>query len=104
MDKDKFIEKIKEIGTLDSDVDIRTALTELSDEISPMFDLNASLVEENSKFKEDNEKLREANMQLFLRVGSQTPAEAQKENTGIEPEKEPRKYEDLFDANGNLKI
>lgn len=104
MDKDKFIEKIKEIGALESDIDIRTALTELTDEVVPVFDTKQSLEEENNKYKEDNEKLREANMQLFLRVGSQTPAEAQKEISGVEPEKTPRKYEDLFDETGNLKI
>lgn len=102
MDKDKFIEKIKEIGSLESDVDIRSALTELTDEVVPMFERNQTLEDENNKFKEDNEKLRSANMQLFLRVGSQTPAEAQKENTGVD-EKKPRKFEDLFDSNGNLK-
>ena len=102
MDKDKFIETIKEIGSLESDVDIRSALTELTDEVVPMFERNKTLEDENNKYKEDNEKLRSANMQLFLRVGSQTPAEAQVENTGVK-EKEPRKFEDLFDSNGNLK-
>lgn len=103
MDKDKFLEKIKEIGTLENDVDIRTALTELSDELIPVFDKEQSLEEENIKFKDDNEKLREANMQLFLRVGSKTPEQAQKDTTGQEAEKEPRKFEDLFDDKGNLK-
>lgn len=104
MDKETFIERIKGIGSLESDIDMRTALTELTDEISPLFDEKKSLEDENSKYKEDNEKLREANMQLFLRIGSQTPSEARQESTGAEPEKEPRKYEDLFDSNGNLKI
>lgn len=103
MDKDTFLEKIKTIGTMESDVDIRQALTELSDEVVPFFEKNKLLEEENNKFKEDNEKLRQANMQLFLRVGSQTPSEARQEATGSEPEKPPRKFEDLFDASGNLK-
>ena len=103
MDKETFLEKIKQIGTLESDVDIRQALTELTDEVVPVFEKEHTLEEENNKYKEDNEKLRQANMQLFLRVGSTTPEEAQKETTGADPVKEPRKFEDLFDEKGNLK-
>ena len=104
MDKDKFLEKIKAIGTLENEVDIRQELTELTDGILPLFENNETLENENKKFKEDNEKLREANMQLFLRVGSKTTEESHKEETGAEQEKEPRKFEDLFDNNGNLKL
>ena len=103
MNKDSFLEKIKEIGTLDNEGDVRVALTELSESVLPLFDEKESLSNENDKFREDNEKLREANMKLFLQVGSKTPAEARKEESG-EPEKTPRKYEDLFDETGNLKI
>ena len=103
MEKDKFIERVKEIGLLESDVDIRSALTELTDEVTPLFDSYQELEKENNKYKEDNEKLREANMQLFLRVGSKTPDEAQKDIVGEQNIKEPRKYADLFDENGNLK-
>ena len=70
MDKDTFLEKIKEIGTLEDEVERRTALTDLTDSISSIFDTNSNLVEENNKYKEDNEKLRSANMQLFLKVGT----------------------------------
>lgn len=103
MDKDTFLEKIKEIGVLENEGDIRVALTELSESVTPIFDEKVNLEEENIKFKEDNEKLREANMKLFLQVGSKTPKEAEKETTG-EEEKPPRKFEDLFDNNGELKL
>ena len=44
-------------------------------------------------------------MQLFLRVGAEkTPEEIKTDNLGKqEEEKEPRKFEDLFDDKGNLK-
>lgn len=105
MDKDAFLEMVKEIGTLENDVDRRTKLSELTDGVSAIFDSNTSLMEENNKYKEDNEKLRSANMQLFLRVGSEkTPEEVRNDNLGAEvKEKEPRKFEDLFDDKGNLK-
>lgn len=106
MDKNTFLDSIKEIGTLEDVVEIRTKLAELSDNVSSIFDDNDSLKEQNTKFEEDNEKLRSANMQLFLRVGTtKTEQEVIKDQTGTEPEqeKEPRKFENLFDDNGNLK-
>lgn len=103
MDKETFLEKIKEIGILENEADIRVALTELSDAVTPIFDDNTTLENENNKYKEDNEKLREANMKLFLQVGSKTQDEVKKETSGEEV-KEPRKFEDLFDNNGNLKL
>ena len=101
MDKDTFLNAIKEIGTLEDDVERRTKLTELSDSLSNLFDENQTLTESNKKYAEDNEKLRTANMQLFLRVGENKPDETKAEYE--EQEKEPRKFEDLFDDKGNLK-
>lgn len=105
MKKDEFLEMIKEIGTLEDEVERRTKLTELTDSVSNIFDSNADLMEKNKKFEEDNEKLRNANMQLFLRVGAnKTEKEIQEDQVGkTEEEKEPRKFEDLFDDKGNLK-
>lgn len=105
MDKNEFLEAIKQIGTEADDVQRRTMLTELSDKISGIFDSNTELMEKNKSFEEDNEKLRSANMQLFLRVGAnKTEEEIQKNQVGeSEVDKEPRKFENLFDENGNLK-
>lgn len=106
MDKDTFLEKIKEIGTLEDEVERRTALTELSESVSSIFDNNSNLMEENNKYKEDNEKLRSANMQLFLRIGeSKAPEEVTKDLTGVKEDNtpEPRKFESLFDDKGGLK-
>lgn len=105
MDKNEFLEAIKQIGTVADDVQRRTMLTELSDKISGIFDSNTELMERNKSFEEDNEKLRSANMQLFLRVGAnKTEEEIQKNQVGdTDSVKEPRKFENLFDENGNLK-
>lgn len=102
MDRDKFLNKITEIGTTEDEVARRTLLAELSDEVSQVFDNNEALANENAKYVEDNEKLRSANMQLFLRVGEKTSDDVKKEQK-IEEEKEPRKFENLFDDKGNLK-
>lgn len=106
MDKDSFLEAIKQIGTCEDEVERRTKLTELSEGVVNIFDLNTELESKNTSYKEDNEKLREANMQLFLRVGSnKTEEELKKDKTGIKEEEEitPRKFSDLFDEKGNLK-
>lgn len=104
MDKEEFLEVIKQIGTVDDDVERRTKLTELTESISTIFDSNVDLMEKNKKFEEDNEKLRSANMQLFLKVGAnKSEKEILEDQTGQAPEKEPRKFEDLFDSKGNIK-
>lgn len=104
MDKNQFLEMVKEIGTIEDDVERRTKLTELTDGVSSIFDTNSALEEKNKQYVEDNEKLRSANMQLFLRVGAdKSDDEIRKEETGTEKEPEPRKFKDLFDDNGNLK-
>lgn len=106
MDKETFLQAITDIGTCEDEVERRTKLTELSEEVVNIFDSNSKLESENTKYQEDNEKLREANMQLFLRVGSnKTEEELKEDKTGIKEEevKEPRKFKDLFDEKGNLK-
>ena len=105
MDKNEFLEMVKQIGTLEDEVERRTKLTELTDSVSNIFDSNVELMEKNKQFEEDNEKLRNANMQLFLKVGAnKTEKEVQEDQVGkVEEEKEPRKFEDLFDDKGNLK-
>ena len=57
MDKDSFLEKIKQIGTLEDEVERRTALTELTDEVSGIFDTNNDLMEKNKKLMEKNNDL-----------------------------------------------
>lgn len=105
MDKEKFLEVIKEIGTCEDEVERRTKLTELSEGVVNIFDSNSDLESKNIKYQEEMEKLREANMQLFLRVGSnKTEEEVKEDKTGIKEEvKEPRKFSELFDEKGNLK-
>lgn len=99
MDKKSFLERITEIGTLEDMTDVREHLTELSTEVSEVFDNNETLTASNRQFEEDNEKLRKANMSLFLKVGEQkSPEQIQKDKTGIEPkpDKEKKSFDDLL--------
>ena len=99
MDKDLFIEKIKEAGLSDDMVKVRGILAEIQDEVSKVYDESVSMKETLTKANEDMESLRQANMDLFKKIGSQ-----EKPNeTGIqqEPPKVYESYENL--AKGFMK-
>lgn len=101
MDKKEFLNKIQEIGTCEDEATRRTILTEISDDVSSIFDRVDTLTVEKEQYIEANERLREANMKLFLQVGEDRqpsePAPTQ------EPEPQKRKFEDLFNEKGDLK-
>lgn len=105
MNKEEFLDKLKEIGTEEDEVARRTMLSDLTDEVTRVYDENSTLSEANTKYEEDNEKLRSANMQLFLKVGAnKTEKEVNEDKTGIKEDKvEPRRFENLFDDKGGLK-
>lgn len=105
MNKEEFLDKLKEIGTEEDEVARRTMLSDLTDEVTRVYDENSTLSEANTKYEEDNEKLRSANMQLFLKVGAnKTEKEVKEDKTGIKEDKvEPRRFENLFDDKGGLK-
>ena len=106
MDKQAFLDKLKEIGTSEDETVRRDIIADLTDEVSRVYDENSSLTESNKSYVEDNEKLRSANMKLFLRVGEEkTPQEINENKTGVknEPTPEPRKFSDLFNDKGGLK-
>lgn len=106
MDKDTLISKITELGTITDDVERRSKLTELSDELVKVIDnvdtLNAQISSLNEDIKVKDEtliKVRDENRSLFLRVEQQKSAgQITEENTGVKEEVEPvkRKFEDLF--------
>ena len=105
MDREELLNKLKEIGTCEDDVKRRELLTEVTDNVSTVYEQYTHSTEDLKKIKEDNEKLGEANMKLFLRVGeSKSPEESTKEKTGIDnKDPEPRKFESLFDEKGMIK-
>lgn len=106
MDKNEFLETITQIGTIDDEVERRTMLTLLSDEVVKVFDekenLNTTITSLNDKLSrtsDDLSKAQKANMDLFLRIGTdKTSTEINNSSTGIKEEEpvEKRKFEDLF--------
>lgn len=106
MDREKFESSIKEIGTCEDEVKRRELLQSLNDEMVNVFDDNETLKSDNDKYKEENERLIESNRKYFMRLETQkTEQEKQDDITGNkkEEEKEPRKFENLFDDKGGIK-
>lgn len=105
MNKETFNKLIKEIGTIDSDVERREKLSEISEEVSKVFDnneiLNTTLNSLNEKLESKTmelEKVQSANMNLWLKLGEQKEMEKVQENsTGIpkEPEKTYKGFDEL---------
>lgn len=77
-------------------------INRISDEVSTLFDANATLSNSNSEYITQNEQLRAANMKLFLQVGAQT-IEAAAPQPKEKEERQPLKFEDLFNEKGELK-
>lgn len=105
MEKDELLNKLKEIGTLNDEVEVRTKLSEVIGVVGDVFDKletnNATITELNTtitKNNEDMEKLRQANLELFLKVGDpkKTEESVSRTSTGEDTGTEKRKFEDLF--------
>lgn len=104
MDKDAFLEKIKEVGSMESAEEMRAGLAELQNGVAEIYDSNATLLEQHEHDTKEMEAIRQANMKLFTQLGTdKTPAKQAEEQTGLKQEPvERRKFENLFDDKGNF--
>ena len=99
MKPEEFKAKTAEIlANLDDQAKVSTILAELTEDYDNETATKSEALTTAEKLIADNEKLRAANMSLFLKVGEQKPAEDEKKLEDTTPT-----YEDLFDADGNLK-
>ena len=104
MDKDTFLAKVKEIGTMETPEEMRAGLAELQNGVTEIYDTNASLSEQHERDTIEMEAIRQANMKFFTQLGTETtPAKQAEEQTGLKQEPvERRKFENLFDDKGNF--
>ena len=104
MEKDEFLNKVKEIGSLETAEEMRAGLAELQNGVTEVFDSNITLKEQHEHDTIEMEAIRQANMKLFTQLGTdKTPAKQTEEQTGLKQEPvERRKFEDLFDDKGNF--
>ena len=104
MDKDAFLEKIKEIGAMETPEEMRAGLAELSESGAEVYDSNAKLSEQHEHDTIEMEAIRQANMKLFTQLGTdKTPAKQAEEQTGLKQETvERRKFENLFNDKGDF--
>ena len=104
MDKDAFLEKIKEVGSMETAEEMRAGLAEIQNGVAEIYDSNTSLKEQHEHDTIEMEAIRQANMKLFTQLGSEkTPAKQVEEQTGLKQEPvERRKFEDLYDDKGDF--
>lgn len=104
MDKDAFLEKIKEVGSFETPEEMRAGLAELQQGVAEIYDSNATLSEQHENDVKEMEAIRQANMKLFTQLGSEkTPKEQTEDQTGLKQEPvERRKFTDLFDDKGDF--
>lgn len=105
MDKDTFINSIKEIGSCEDGTERLAKLTSLQEEVSKVFDDKTGLETEVQTLKDSitkkDEEIQKANkyaMDMFLKVGEQkNELQIRAEKTGIEQEEEKtfRSYEEI---------
>lgn len=100
--RESFNDLVQRIGTCEDSTERTTLLAELSDGVTPMFESVQQLTQTNSDLNNRIKEVQDRNMELFLRVGSKSQEDGNKETTGGKPES-PLKYEDLFNENGGLK-
>ena len=105
MDKDTFLEKIKEIGSLESAEEMRAGLAELNNGVSEVYDANASLTEQHEADIKEMEALRSANQKLFTMVGVDKSDKQAEEQTGLKQEPVVRrKFDDLLNHEGGFSV
>lgn len=104
MDKDAFLEKIKEVGSMETAEEMRAGLAEIQNGVAEVYDSNTNLKEQHEHDTIEMEAIRQANMKLFTQLGTdKTPAKQTEEQTGLKQEPvERRKFENLFDDKGDF--
>ena len=104
MDKDTFLEKIKEVGSMETAEEMRAGLAEIQNGVAEIYDNNATLLEQHEHDTAEMEAIRQANMKLFTQLGTdKTPAKQTEDETGLKQEPvERRKFENLFNDKGDF--
>jgi len=103
MKREEHTEKIMQIKEKIHDTDdgsITSLLSELSDDYGSLLTLMDETKLKNEKLTRDNESLRDTNMRLFLKVEGTDKQASEPEGENSD---EPKKYENLFNENGELK-
>ena len=98
--KEEFNERMAQIGSCEDDVERRTLLANLTQDVGADYDERDNLSQQNEQLNADLKKTQEANMELFLQVT--TKKEPDNDGGGEEPPKK-REFKNLFDEKGAIK-
>ena len=99
--KEEFNQRMAEIGSCEDDVERRTLIVNLTNDVGADYDERDLFSQRNEQLTADLEKTQKANMDLFLQVTAKTKPDD--DGGKGEPEPERRKFEDLFDEKGAIK-
>lgn len=94
--KEQINQRIQEIGALGSVEEIRAGLGNLQQELEADYDEANGIITERDSLLDRNARLEKANNDLFLQIGDKKEPEKT-------PEKQDKKFEDLFNEKGELK-
>ena len=102
MEKEEFLQKLQDIGTSEDMTNVRSIVADLTETVNTLYDDKSNLENLKSNNEAEIEKLRAENMKLFLRVTDNNTDNNNNINNE-EDDKQPRKFEDLFDEKGMIK-
>lgn len=104
MDKDTFLAKIQELGSMETAEEMRAGLAELQNGVTEIYDSNANLLDQHNHDTIEMEAIRQANMKLFTQLGTdKSPVKQAEEQTGLKQEAvERRKFENLYNDKGEF--
>lgn len=101
MEKQEFLQKLQDIGTSEDMTAVRSIVADLTETVNTLYDDKSNLENLKSNNEAEINRLREENMKLFLRVTDNNTDVNNINNE--EDEKQPRKFEDLFNEKGLIK-
>lgn len=92
-------DELKEIGLIEDEAERREKLAEVITKVEELIQTKDEFDTKLEELTKDNQRLREANMNLFLKVGVNDKPTEQTQQT----EQPKLKFEDLFNAKGEIK-
>lgn len=100
MTREELNQALTDIGTVTDEAQRRTLITQVTGAVNELFQNNDTLTQSNTQFEQQVKQLQGYNMDLYLQVQGQKKTS---EPIVKQEEKQPLKFEDLFNEKGDLK-
>lgn len=100
MNREELSQALTDIGTATDEAQRRNLITQVTGAVNELFQTNDTLTQANTAFEQQVQQLQGYNMELYLQVQGQKKSDPVVKQ---EEEKQPLKFENLFDEKGELK-